>query len=115
MLVRFGLEGIVTKYFDLLEYSFISISSWTRHLHIAAMIFQIMPGNFLSLYFQNSRTPGAESLGTIACLLTLSFGYCAPVPHGETCRRTTVTGKIPIDVSADGGIKAFGRNYLKHS
>ena len=35
-------------------------------------------------------------------LLTLSFGYCAPARRGETCLQTTVTGKILIDVSADG-------------
>ena len=79
------------------------------------MIFQIILENFLSLYFPGGQALGAESPEIIACLLTLSFGYCAPERLGETCRQTMVTGKIPIDVSADGETKALGKNYLKRS
>ena len=89
-----------------------SIRIWKRHLHSVAIIFQIMLGKFLSRCFQVGRALGAGSPETIAYLLTLSFGYYAPVPRGETCLQTTVTGKILIDVSVDGEIKAFGRNYL---
>ena len=74
-----------------------------------------MLGNFLSLYFPNGQALGAESPETIVCLSMLFFGYCAPEHLEETCRRTRVTGKIPIDVSVAGETTALGRNYLKRS
>ena len=41
------------------------------------------------------------------------FGSFEQVRHGEICRLTMETGKIPIAVFADGEIVGFGKGYSK--
>lgn len=57
---------------------------------------------------------GAESPRTIEALSMECFGFFELEHHGGICRRSMESGELFISAFGDGGIRAYGRESLKH-
>ena len=71
-------------------------------------------GDYWSRTFPGNEDSGAELHRITGGLSMACSGYCALEHPGVICRHAMGNGVLCTSVSADGGIKAFGKSYWKY-